>query len=121
MAIILMLQWWYGRGWREAAQRAGRTVRSILRTFSVPILISTLFLPWKRVISVGHLSIQERLRAVLDNTISRFVGFSVRLVAIVAAVISIAVFGAGAVIVLVVWPLVPIASLALLVRGVLPW
>jgi hypothetical protein len=89
--------------------------------FSVPLLLRTLFAPWRRIISYGDSSFAEGLQALLDNTISRFVGFGVRLVVLVAAAILITLSVLLSALVIIFWPFLPITAIGLLIRGFLPW
>jgi hypothetical protein len=86
--------------------------------FSVPILLRTLFSPWKRIITYPGSSIDAKIRAFGDNLVSRFVGFTVRLFVLFTAAIMLCVVSAVACIELVVWPLLPILVVVTLVKGI---
>ena len=59
--------WWYTAGWVEAVNRTGNHILAIWRMFSVPVLLRTLFSPWKRIVSAGGKTIGETMRAAGDN------------------------------------------------------
>ena len=86
--------------------------------FSVGILLGTLFSPWKRIISYGDKSIAEQMRALVDNGVSRLVGFTVRVIVLLAAFVVLTSGLVFSVALVVFWPFVPLASLALIVFGV---
>ena len=118
MVLMSYLSWWYGRGWRESARGLQSRLHRIYLDFSVPLLAVTLFAPWRRIVSGSGGSLEQRLRAMVDNLVSRVVGFVVRLLALVAALVLIglgAIFGAVA---LVLWPIVPPAAIILIVVGI---
>ena len=119
MLLVAFVQWWYGPGWRDTASRISARIRLTYLTFSVPILIPTMFAPWRRIITYPGRSMGEKFRAVLDNLISRAVGFIVRLFALLAALIIMggyAIFGG---LLLIIWPVVPLLGPALIVGGLL--
>lgn len=115
MLALQMFVWWYGQGWKAAAKSIGRGVGGISRLFSIPILIRTLFAPWKRIISYPGASLDAKLRAYGDNIVSRAVGFTVRFLVLLTALVTSTVVAAGGVIGCVLWPLVPPAAVALIV------
>ncbi len=119
MLLVAFVQWWYGPGWQDTAGRVFTRVRETYLTFSVPILIPTMFAPWRRIITYPGRSMGEKFRAVIDNLVSRAVGFVVRLFALITALLIMSgylIFGG---ILLVIWPIVPLLGPALIVGGLL--
>jgi hypothetical protein len=119
MLAVAFFRWWYGPGWRDNADRLRNRLITTYLEFSVPILIRTLFSPWRRIISYGGGSLEQRARAVLDNIVSRFVGLGVRLSALLAAIIIMSINAILGGIWLGLWPLLPIAGPALIAWGIL--
>ncbi len=117
MFAIGFLRWWYGPGWRDAGQRVLSRVTGIYRYFSLPILLRTLFQPWRRIISPGGGSLQQQTRAMLDNLVSRWVGFSIRILSLLAAVILMTAALVLGGILIAAWPLLPLASLIMVAAG----
>src|SRR5688572_32715949 len=116
MLAIALLQWWYSKGWMETGKRALSLPGSVIQSFSVPILARTLFAPWKQIVAMkpANDNIQLQLRRVMDNLVSRVVGFFVRSLTLLAATImSVLALAAGATVTLA-WPLVPIAVIFLI-------
>lgn len=102
--------WWYGPGWAELVQRVGQRLAGVWRMFSIDILLRTLFSPWKRIVAAPGKSIDQIFRGMIDNLVSRCVGFVVRLmVLIAAAVFSVFAIVIG-VVMIVAWPLLPLAT-----------
>lgn len=86
--------------------------------FSVPILIRTLFAPWKRIVTYPGASIDAKIRAFGDNMVSRTVGFTVRLLVLLTAALMLIMVSLAALVEIVAWPLAPIAALILLAKGI---
>jgi hypothetical protein len=108
MLFLEFFQWWYGEGWRHAGKGAVNLVNKVQLSFSVPVLLKTLFAPWKRIVSPPGRSLEDKMRAALDNLVSRTVGFFVRVFSLVAAVVLIAGAAVIGVTMAIAWPLVPL-------------
>ena len=121
MLALAFLQWWYGAGWLQLFKRSGQRLKKLLLTFSVPALIMTLFDPWRRVITYGGESIGDKMRAMVDNLVSRCVGFAVRIIVIITALVSVTLLFIASAVEIILWPLLPVLAIALIIRGFLPW
>ncbi len=120
--IMLMLEyvrWWYGRGWADEISRTKVRLASLGAMFSVGILLRTLFAPWKRIISYPGAGLDAHLRAILDNLVSRAIGFVVRIIVLISAGCMFVLVGAASLVGIVLWPLAPVAGLALILWGLL--
>lgn len=118
MLALELFTWWYGQGWIHLAKNARKRIIGTSNMFSVPILIRTLFAPWKRIITYPGASIDAKIRAFGDNMVSRAVGFTVRLLVLFTAAIMLIFVSIAAVAEISTWPLVPIAALIMLVKGI---
>src|SRR5471030_1242821 len=107
MLLVAFVQWWYGPGWRDTASRLMVRIHQTYLTFSVPILLRTLFAPWRRIITPSGSSIEQRLRALLDNLVSRTVGFTVRLLALAIACFIMVCYVLLGGVCLLLWPVLP--------------
>jgi hypothetical protein len=119
MLVLSWFAWWYGRGWAMAMGGVGHVLGMIGDSFSVPILIRTLFEPWKRIVSMPGASLEAKMQAFGDNIVSRVVGFSVRMTVLTTAGLlatSVIVLGSAWI---VLWPLIPFVTFALIVKGIL--
>lgn len=120
MVFIELFRWWYAEGWALLINKLGHRLRNIWYVFSVPTLLKTLFAPWRRIITYPGKGFGPMMRALVDNLISRLIGFIVRTMVIIAATIGFimtAVIGLACV---VVWPFVPLAIIGFIIRGVMP-
>lgn len=109
MFLVGLLQWWYGRGWRGQLREAGRRLGATADFFSVGHLAGTLFDPFRQIsASTPRGSLGDALRGFFDKTISRAIGFVVRLFTILAGLISLAFQGLIELIIIVLWPLIPV-------------
>lgn len=107
MLFVEFFAWWYSKGLVGFAQKIGSLISRIWGFFSVPMLLRTLFAPWKRITTDPGSSIQEHTKALGDNAISRLVGFTVRIFVILAALVSIVVVAVVGLFMIIAWPLVP--------------
>ena len=118
--LVELIVWWYGRGWYDALWRINRHIRAIWRMFSVGILLKTLFDPWKRITPAPGAGLDAAMRAMVDNLISRFVGFLTRLLVLIASlVITTLAITVGAAMA-VGWLLLPIATVYSVTRLFIP-
>jgi hypothetical protein len=116
--IFEMLRWWYVTGWLQATHRIGEWTKSVERTFSIKLLARTLFAPWRRIISVSGRSFDDKMRAALDNFVSRCVGFFVRSGVLIVAAIATFVTFTASVLMVGIWPLLPFIFVYCLVRSI---
>lgn len=119
MLVMAFFQWWYGPGWRDTGRRLISFVHTTYLTFSVAALIRTLFAPWKRIIASSNGSLQQKSRSMVDNAVSRAVGFAVRLITLIAALVTIAVASVIGGLILILWPILPLLGPALIVGGII--
>jgi hypothetical protein len=117
MLALAFFSWWYGRGWRDVATNIGPRLSGVAASFSVTQLLRTLFAPWRRIITYPGDNLSTKLHALGDNIFSRAIGFVVRLLVLLAALIVIIVTLVFSVAELVVWPLLPPAVPILLIMG----
>ncbi len=122
MFLVGLLQWWYGRGWHSQLREAGRRLSAIADFFSVGQLAGTLFDPFRQ-ISASHPqgSVGDALRGFFDTTISRAIGFVVRLFTILAGLICLAFQGLIEGVILIVWPLIPLFPVVGLITFAIGW
>jgi len=107
--FLELLVWWYGTGWLDIARRIGRRVVGIMQLFSVSILISTLFSPWKRIVSPPGRSFDQKIRGAVDNLVSRAVGFFVRSLVLLSATIFTTIAAIIGFVMVMLWPILPVA------------
>jgi hypothetical protein len=116
--IVELLRWWYGIGWMRTVHRVGTWAGNVEHAFSVATLIRTLFAPWRRIVSASGRSMDAKVHDALDNFVSRCVGFAVRSIVLLAAGLAgTAALLAGSIMV-IIWPLLPLAVIYCLIRSV---
>lgn len=118
MVMFSLFSWWYGAGWAGVLRSTQHRLASLAGMFSIAILLRTLFSPWKRIISYPGAGLDAKLRALGDNLVSRCIGFIIRFFVLIAAAVTLVLLSIAGFIELLVWPLIPIASVALIVKGV---
>jgi hypothetical protein len=115
--MLGLFSWWYGAGWKGTLGATSKRLRGLADMFSVDILVATLFAPWKRVVTYPGASFDAKLRAFGDNLVSRCVGFFVRAAVLIAACVAFLFLLVVGLLELVLWPLTPLAGVALIVVG----
>ncbi len=116
--IFEMLRWWYGTGWLQATHRIHTWVKGIEQAFSISLLAKTLFAPWRRIVSGSGRSLDDKMRAAMDNFVSRCVGFFVRIGVLLVAGISTIVALVASVLMVGIWPLLPVLVVYCTVRSI---
>ncbi len=119
MLIWGFIRWWYGLGWKRAWQSILTRIRGVGRVFSVRLLISTLFKPWKQITesATKDSMLAQKFQAFLSNLVSRIVGMMMRLATLLAAAIAIAIAALGGLALALAWPLLPVLVLVLIWKG----
>ncbi len=117
MLVVSFFSWWYGRGWREVLANIGPRLRGVAETFSVGQLLRTMFQPWRRIITYPGASLAEKFKAWGDNIFSRAIGFVVRLIVLLAALIVTLLVAIWSVAEALIWPLLPLAVPVLIFMG----
>jgi len=115
--IIELLRWWYGPGWIRAFKRINTRTASVAHAFSAGTLLKTLFAPWKRIQYTGK-SFDAKMQALMDNLVSRTVGFVVRVGVLIAAFVMIAGSIMLSVTIVAAWPLVPVLIVYSIFKGI---
>lgn len=119
MLVLSFFSWWYGQGWKQVLTSIGPRINNLTEVFSVGQLFKTLFAPWKRITTDPGSSIGEKFRAMMDNLVSRAIGFCVRLGVLLAAGISIVAVLIISVAEIILWPLTPPAVILLPIIGIM--
>jgi len=117
MLAIGFFVWWYTGGWARTVQDLRHRCTNTLNLFSLPSLLRTLFAPWRRIIASPQAGLGGRLSAMVDNLLSRCIGFVVRLFTLIAALVMLLFVAVINLILVVIWPLLPLASIALIIRS----
>jgi hypothetical protein len=122
MILFSMLSWWYTAGWSGLAARIGHRINGVMETFSVSLLMGSLFEPFRQ-ISAGHVQgggFDAQLRAFGDRLFSRIFGAVVRSLFIFMGLVGACIMALIGVVQLLLWPFVPffpVAGIVLAVMG----
>jgi len=117
MPIVLVFwRWYYGEATKNILTAWKNYIIFALHYFSIPLLLRTLFAPWKRDITVRPhgLDFKKIFEYISFNAISRGLGFLVRFFTIIFGIIfffAVIVFGA---LFSVIWLFLPPILLGLL-------
>ncbi len=119
MLVRAFFRWWYSTGWLRMATEIKRHLIRLGQTFSVGLLLRTLFKPWKQITALRdpNATLGMRLRGLVDNLVSRFVGLTVRILTLISGSIAIVVLGLMGALVLISWPFMPLLTLGLIVKS----
>jgi hypothetical protein len=119
MLLTAFFSWWYGVGWLSLGRKVGGRVNGVLKFFSVGQLATSLFAPFRQ-ISAGNVQgpLGVQLRAWGDKQFSRVIGAIVRLLLIICGIVGAFLYGVLGLIMLVIWPLLPVFPLIGLVLTV---
>lgn len=107
-----LFSWWYSKGWAKQASGFGQYLKRVADFFSIPLLAKTLLQPFRQIgneSSTGSLNMI--LRAWLDKTVSRFIGFMVRSAMILLGSIWWLLSALGGLLWCLIWPLIPLLPL----------
>ena len=111
MLFVDFLRWWYGAGWVLRVRMLEEHLKNVAAFFSFGTMLKTLFSPWRQNITVARAdqSIGDKVSAFVDNIVSRAVGFMVRLLMSIVAIIALTVILVLNIVYVLVWPLIPLS------------
>ena len=119
MFMVAFFSWWYKDGWAQVATSFNTRMRSVSNAFSVNQLLSTLFAPWRRIVSYPGASLSDKFHAILDNLFSRTIGLIIRLIVLFTALLVSIVVSILTLIELLLWPLLPFGIIGGIIAGLI--
>lgn len=124
MFLVGLLSWWYGGGWIDRLHMMKDRLRSSADFFSVSLLISTLFSPFRQISADSvAVSLSDHIRAFFDKLLSRIIGSIVRIFMIIFGLITMLLQIIFGIVILTSWliiPLLPAIGLVGFAIGVVP-
>lgn len=119
MTIQLFFRWWYGPGfgWVWKGLLVDK-LHYISEVFSVKEMITTLFAPFRQTY-VGKTDGVSALQAFVDRTVSRAIGFVVRLLMLFVALIAACLVATAGILLCVAWPFIPLLPIVAVVMALL--
>ena len=118
MVITEMFVWWYSKGWGVFIQKLRTSFASLTDFFSMSSLLRTLFQPFRQISAESasaDSSLDLKFHMFLDRLVSRFIGFFSRLILLLAGVIIITVGGLLSLVLIILWPVLPLLPIVGLV------
>lgn len=117
--MISYFSWWYydepAYLWRSLII----ITKKVLESFSIGVLLRTIFDPWKRDISYAeNPSLDVKFKILFENIFSRFIGFIVRAITILMGLVMTLVVFVILVMIFSVWLILPVLVLGLLFNGI---
>lgn len=122
MIVAEVFAWWYTTGWMRLVHRAGETIQRVMDFFSVSLLLSTLFDPFRQ-IDAGTVrgSLQDEFKAFGNRLFSRIIGFFIRTITILCGLLCMVVVTIFGLLQLILWPLLPLAPLLGFAGAAMGW
>ena len=121
MLFVDFIRWWYGPGWALRVRMLREHLANSVAFFSLGTLLKTLFAPWRQNITSTRPdeSIDAKFRAFLDNLISRFVGFWVRIFVLITGISLLLAIAIVNMLYVLIWPIIPLSPAILMSLGAL--
>ncbi len=111
---------WYVYSLKRLTQIVWLLVLKNLDYFSIPLLLKTLFAPWKRdILSTQGLSLNDKFRIWIFNLLSRLIGAVVRLITIFFGLFLTAFLLVFGLVAIIFWLILPFLILAAFVYGLI--
>jgi len=118
--ITDLLIWWYSKGFILLLKYLKSFIQIVFDSFSVRIIISTFFKPWKKdVTSTKGLSIDQKFRVWGFNLISIGFGMVIKFFTFAAFLISFSVLILIELAMIIIWICLPMIFIEILVIGIL--
>lgn len=127
MLLFEFFRWWYSEGIIARIKSVMNAISHTADAFSIGLMIKTLFRPFKRISAAGSgvtQSLDNKMKELGDQLISRFIGFFARTVMILAGTLSLIVLFFGGVLLVIFhlfMPIAPIIGLILTLWGGIPY
>jgi len=121
MPIVLVFwRWYYGYAFKNILTAWRNYILFVLHYFSIPLLLRTLFAPWRRDITLKPhgFDFKKIFEYVAFNGISRGLGFLVRFCTIIFGIIFLVVVIISGAIFVLVWIFLPLITAGLLIFAI---
>ena len=106
----LYIRWHYHEGIKEFVSNGKSLISFLFHFFSIPVLLRTLFVPWKRLSENYTKTFDpgDLFGTFVTNTILRVVGAIMRIIVMLCGIVSTGVFAALVFCGFLIWILLPI-------------
>ena len=120
LALPFSYLWWhYGLAWRDLAQIYSNFLWFTYHFFSLPVLVRTLFAPWKRLGEVypDHFDLGATLATFFINSLMRVVGFLFRSIMLLVGVLVLFLVFIFGLIIFLIWLVLPVLITLIFLTG----
>jgi hypothetical protein len=113
--------WWYSGGSKRLYLWLSALFGWLNNFFSIKRVFKTLFSPWKRLVGEKKAGLAGFRDFLIDNLVSRFVGFMFRLIVIFIYIISIFFLFVFSVVSFVFWVSLPVLIVVSIINIFVSW
>ena len=123
MIILYWVQWWYGAGLKRRAVLLGHRFGKAVDFFSITLLVKTLFAPFRQISAEKSYTapMEARFRMLIDRLVSRFIGAFMRILVIIAGLVTMALLAVWSALVLAFHVLLPVTTVVCIVMFFVGW
>jgi hypothetical protein len=120
--MFSMLTWWYFGGLSDQFGRIKKMLAKVNDQFSIPLLLKTLFYPFRMIDAdkVYGPALSDKIKAWLDQLISRMIGGAIRIVVVIIGVIALIMTVIISALRMALWVALPVLPVIVL-AGVIIW
>ena len=116
--MVGFFYWWLRDTPEKIIHIGEKIIAYVYAYFSIPILLRTLFDPWKKDdIDTSNMALDDRVIVLIMNLVSRFVGFAVRSITIMVGLIGISTTFIAVLVAILGFVLLPFISIALIIKS----
>jgi hypothetical protein len=117
--MLTYFSWWYYNEPIYLWHSVVVTTKKVFYSFSIPLLLRTLFAPWKKdVMYLENASLSDSFQIFIANMVSRLVGAIVRFFTIIAGLVTTLLTFILGLIFVFCWLLIPVIIIYLFISGV---
>ncbi len=117
--VLLFWHWLYIDAPRDNTRAFRDLIKALAHFFSFSLLLSTLFDPWRRdAIDLSRVPTYAIWQAMVNNGISRLVGFLLRLAVIGLGLLVITLVAVLGLVALLIWFFLPLLFIAAVAYGI---
>lgn len=109
MFMVDLLGWWYSHGWSWVLTHSVfERNKKILAALSFKDMVRTWFAPYRQTFA-GSVrgGFGDKIRGLIDQLVSRTIGFTVRSILITTALITVSLNTIVSSMLVIVWPVIP--------------
>ena len=119
--MVIFWRWYYGEAVKDLLMKWKNFVIFSLEYFSIPLLLKTLFAPWKRDITrkPRGLDLKKLFEYITFNLISRSIGFIIRFLTICVGILFFFFVAIAGAMFFIIWIFLPLIFIGLLILAII--